>query len=389
MALPGLAPAENYLHSDALLAAARAAGADAVHPGYGFLAENAAFARAVAAAGMTFVGPAPRHLEQMGDKLKAREAMAGLGFPVHSGSGALTSAEEALAFGREAGYPLMLKPAGGGGGIGMQIVRGADAMETAFAQATALSERAFGASALYCERYLEAPRHIEFQLLGDAHGTVRHAFERDCSVQRRHQKVLEEAPAPALPRNLLTATAEQGVTALTALGYQSLGTIETLYADGAFSFLEMNTRLQVEHGVTELVTGLDLVAEQLRLAAGERVCAVPQLAGFAVEARIYAEHPETGAPSTGRLMRFRPPELYGVRVETGYAEGQLVTPYYDPLLAKLLAHGHTREQAIGRLAVAAKAFAIDGVLTNVPTIRRVLADETFIAGGVTTNYLGP
>ena len=385
--LAGVTAADTYLNEAALLEAIRTTGADAVHPGYGFLAENAGFAERLVQAGVRFIGPAPRWLADMGDKVRARAAMAELGFPTHGGSSVLADLDDAMTTAAALGYPLILKPAGGGGGIGMTVVEDADALAAAFARSAAMAAAAFGDGGLYLERYLAAPRHIEFQLLADCDGNVMHAFERDCSVQRRHQKVIEEAPAPGIARADLDAVAARAVAAAATMGYDNLGTVETLYQDGDFGFLEMNTRIQVEHGVTELVTGMDLVATQIRLAAGAALPARPSLDGFALEARVYSEDPVSFFPSTGVLTRFRAPRLHGVRVETGYGEGQTVTPCYDPLLAKVLAHGSTREQALGRLMVGLKAFEIHGVKTNIPLLLDVLQEPGFIAGGVTTNYL--
>lgn len=386
-ALPGDKARETYLNTAALLGAIKASGADAVHPGYGFLAENADFAAALDAAGVHFIGPSARWLREMGDKVAARKRMSELGFPTHPGSGVVTDVAAAEAAARGIGYPLMLKPAAGGGGIGMQVVAGEADLATAFAASTAISEQNFAASGLYLERYLARPRHIEFQLLADRKGNAMHLYERDCSVQRRHQKVIEEAPAPGIDRALLDAVADRAVAALETIGYDNVGTVETLEQDGEFGFLEMNTRIQVEHGVTELITGVDLVATQIRLAAGQPLPVQPQLDGFAMEARVYSEDPVSFFPSTGKLVRYRPPALFGVRIETGFAEGQIVTPYYDPMLAKVLAHGGTREQALGRLLVALKAFEVVGVKTNIPLLLRVLGDERFVAGGVDTGYL--
>lgn len=389
--LPGYRPEDTYLNAPALIAAAQARQADALHPGYGFLAENAGFARRVAAAGIRFIGPAPRHIETMGDKTRARAAMRQRGFPVRPGSDVVADEAALAEAARALGFPVLLKPANGGGGIGMALARDADALPLAFKTATALSERAFGDGALYVERYLPRPRHIEFQVLGDGAGAAA-LFERDCSVQRRHQKLIEETPAPNLPHATVDAVATQAAQALADLGYEGLGTVETLFADGAFGFLETNTRLQVEHGVTEAATGVDLVAAQLRLAAGAPLSTLGLAAArrrqFAVEARVYAEDPERLLPSTGRLTVFRPPTRDGVRIEVAYREGQFVTPYYDPLLAKVIGTGATRPQAIGRLSVALKAFEIAGVAHNSELLCRVLGSEPFIAGEVHTGLLG-
>lgn len=386
--LPGYLAADTYLNQERLIAEARAAGADALHPGYGFLAENASFARAVAAAGIRFIGPAPDWIEEMGEKTRARAKMAAAGFPVRAGSPVLANVEEAQAAAKTIGWPVLLKPAAGGGGIGMTRVESETELASAFATAQAQAKAAFGDGAVYLEAWLERPRHIEFQVVGDGERCVG-LLERECSVQRRHQKVIEEAPAPGINRARLAATEAAAVAALA--GYDSLGTVETLFANDAFGFLEVNTRLQVEHGVTEEVLGVDLVAAQIRIAAGAALgTAVPaqvEPAGHAVEARIYAEDSERMLPSTGRLAVFRPPTLAGVRVDAGYAEGQWVTPYFDPLLAKVIGTGTTREQAIGRTLVGVKAFAIDGVATNRQLLVDTLGSEPFIAGRLHTGML--
>lgn len=387
-ALSGARAEDTYLNQDALLAVLEASGADALHPGYGFLAENGAFARRVQEAGARFVGPDPVWLERMGDKVSAREIAAAAGFPVFGGSGRIVALDAARAAAEMVGFPLMIKPAAGGGGIGMRVVREAGELEHAISQAAALAERSFGDGGVFLERWIESARHIEFQILGDGAGGAVHLHERECSVQRRHQKVVEESPAPGIPRQEIEAMAERAAAFAAAIGYDNVGTLETLRAGADdYGFLEMNTRIQVEHGVTEMVTGLDLVAEQIRLAAGLPLPGTAPVNGHALEVRIYAEHPRTMLPSTGRLTAFRPPVLHGVRVDTGYQRGQSVTPFYDPLLAKVIGHGSTREQAIGRVLVALKAFEIQGVYTNVPLLEAILTDEVFLAGQVDTGYL--
>ncbi len=386
--LPGYLAADTYLNAERLLTAAKAAGADALHPGYGFLAENADFARAVTAAGVRFIGPDAHWLATMGEKTRAREKMAAAGFPMHPGTAAIAEIDELKTAANELGYPVMLKPAAGGGGIGMARVDDERELATAFATAQAQAAQAFGDATVYLERCLEKPRHIEFQLLGDGESVVS-ALERECSVQRRHQKVIEEAPAPGFERERL---AQVETAALAALpGYDSLGTVETLFCDDEFGFLEMNTRLQVEHGVTEEITGIDLVAAQIRLAAGERLADILPAriaaSGHAVQARVYAEDSQRMLPSTGRLAVYRPPTLTGVRVEAAYAEGQWITPYFDPLLAKVIGTGATREQAIGRTLVGVKAFEIRGVETNRELLMNVLGSEPFIAGRLHTGML--
>ncbi|WP_420994037.1 acetyl-CoA carboxylase biotin carboxylase subunit [Cupriavidus sp. 30B13] len=387
-------PLQSYLDQDKLLEAARASGADAVHPGYGFLSENAAFAERVEAAGLCFIGPSPRWIRRLGHKTEARAFMAAQGMPLAPSSAVLpddmaTVAEAAARI----GYPVLIKPAGGGGGIGMVPVRDAAGLAAAWAQARSVAQRSFGQAELYLEKLVEQPRHIEFQVLADRHGGVRILWERDCSVQRRHQKVIEEARAHGLDRAEVEAMAAQLAALLSAIGYDVIGTVEMLHTPATgFVFLEMNTRLQVEHAVTEQITGIDIVAAQLRLARGERIDAVlPQAAGgivpargHAIEARVYAEDPVRFFPSPGPLDVFRPPRMEGVRVETGYAEGGRVTPYYDPMLAKVIATGADRGEAIATLRAALEAFAVAGVKTNIPFILRVLAHADFAAGRIDT-----
>ena len=397
--LPGYLPQDTYLNAEALVASARAAGADALHPGYGFLAESGDFARAVANAGIRFVGPSPHLVDSMGHKTEAREVMREHGFPVHAGSPLVENEAAAIEAALEMGFPVIVKPASGGGGIGMTVAATEEDVGFAFRAATTLAERAFGDGGVYLEKYLARPRHIEFQVLGDGRDAAT-LFERECSVQRRHQKLIEEAPAPHLDRAAVDAVAARAAGALGAIGYEGLGTVETLLSegsegsegsDGEFGFLETNARLQVEHGVTEEATGVDLVVAQLRLAAGELLAEVlPEdvaLSAFAVEARVYAEDPVRLLPSAGRLLTFRPPVMTGVRTEVAYREGQTVTPYYDPLLAKVIGVGATREQAIGRTLVALKAFDIRGVETNRALLQTVLASEPFIAGRLHTRFL--
>lgn len=386
--LAGSAARETYLNGEALLRCLTASGADALHPGYGFLAENAAFARAVAEQGAVFVGPSPRWLEAMGDKLRARALMAEQGYPVLAGSEALADLEAARGAAVALHYPLMLKPSAGGGGIGMQVVRDEAELERAFSRAGRMAAAAFGDGTLFLETLVERPRHVEIQLLADGQGNALHVYERDCSIQQRHRKIIEEAPAPGLDRAEMAALAERAERAVAGLGYDNVGTLETLRgADGTFGFIEMNTRIQVEHGVTEAVTGLDLVAAQIALAAGARLPARPPLNGHAVEARVYAENPRTGHPATGVIGHLRTPTLHGVRYETGYRRGQSVTPYYDPLIAKVIGWGSTRAQAVGRTLVGVRALEIRGVPTNLPVLERVLQHEAFLAGDVHTGFL--
>jgi acetyl-CoA carboxylase biotin carboxylase subunit len=384
---------ESYLHSERLLALAHACGADALHPGYGFLSENPAFASACEAAGIRFVGPRAAVMEALAHKYRARQRMAAMGMPMAPGTGVLPIDENrALAEAAGVGFPLMLKPAAGGGGIGMQACASAAALPAAIAQSRRVAERAFGNGELYAERLLTQPRHIEFQIVGDTHGEAMHLFERDCSVQRRHQKVIEETAAPALDAGRVAAAAAQAAECLRTLGYDNIGTVEMLHDEAlGFCFLEVNARLQVEHAVTEQVTGVDLVATQLRLAAGERlrdvVPAAPARNGHAIQARVYAEDPLKFLPSPGTLSRFRTPNLPGVRMECGFREGNAVTPYYDPMLAKVIAHAPTRTAAIGLLTEALRQFEIEGVRHNLPFLLEVLGSEAFRSGRVHTGLV--
>lgn len=383
--------AASYLNAEVLLDILRRSGADGLHPGYGFLSENASFAAQVNATGARFIGPSPRWIEAMGHKTRARELMASYGMPMGTSSPLLDdddarTRDEAA----RVGYPVLVKPAGGGGGIGMLPARNDQELLKAVAQARSLAQRSFGDADLYLERLVERPRHVEFQILADRHGNVRHLFERDCSVQRRHQKVIEEAGAPLIPRSQLDETAIKISGILRKMGYDVIGTVETLYDPaGGFQFLEMNTRLQVEHAVTEEVTGIDLVASQVRLAWGERLDAVlpekVEIKGHAVQARIYAEDPLRFFPSPGLLSTLRLPAGEGIRVETGYREGSRVTPYYDPMIAKVIARGATRSEAIARLDAALADTVVQGVKCNIPFVRQVLGSPEFQAGDVHTD----
>jgi acetyl-CoA carboxylase, biotin carboxylase subunit len=390
--LGGPAPLESYLNRDALLDVLARSGADALHPGYGFLSENAAFAEQVEARGARFIGPSPRWIDVMGHKTRARDLAARSGLAVGAGSELIGDASAAQRSANAIGYPVLVKPAAGGGGIGMIAVHTPEALPGAVERAAAIGRRGFANGDVYLERLVERPRHVEFQVLGDRSGRVRHLFERDCSVQRRHQKIVEEAPAPGLARADTTARAERVAQTLQRLGYDNIGTVEMLMdGRGDFTFLEMNTRLQVEHGVTEAVTGVDLVIAQIRAAAGEPLASILpssiELDGHAIEARVYAEDPKRFLPSPGPLHVFRPPAGNGVRIETGYAEGQVVTPHYDPLLAKVIVHAPTRDGAIESLCDALDAFAIEGVKHNIPALRRIVASDEFRAGRLHTGLL--
>jgi acetyl-CoA carboxylase biotin carboxylase subunit len=390
----GAAPArDSYLNQETLLAVLKQTGADALHPGYGFLAENAGFASRVNDSGARFIGPSPRWIDAMGHKTRARELAAEYGMPIARGSGVLPAEPEAIkAAARAIGYPVLVKPAGGGGGIGMLPAKDETELIAAVERSSSLAARGFGSAEVYLERLVERPRHIEFQVLGDTHGDLRHLFERDCSVQRRHQKIIEESPAPNVPRDHVQAMADRIAATVRDMGYDNIGTVEMLMdADGEFSFLEMNTRLQVEHGVTEEVTGVDLVKAMIRAAAGERLSEIlPQrivTTGHAIQARVYAEDPKNFFPSPGKLNVFRPPEDPSIRIETGYAEGREVTPYYDPMLAKVIVKGPSRSQAIERLVQALHAFDIQGVKHNIPAVIAILKSDAFGDGDVHTGIV--
>jgi acetyl-CoA carboxylase biotin carboxylase subunit len=389
----GPAPArESYLSTDRILAAARESGAGAVHPGYGFLSESWRFAKACEEAGLVFVGPPWRVIQQMGDKVAARRRMQEAGVLVVPGSeGALDELEAAIAVGEKIGYPLMLKAASGGGGIGMVRVEDAARLPAAWTSAQRRAQAAFGSGALFVERYMTEPRHVEVQVFGDAQGRVVHLHERECSIQRRHQKLIEESPAPALSPDVKAKLVAAAVAGARAVGYVNAGTMEFIVQGREFYFLEMNTRLQVEHPVTEEVTGRDLVQAQLRVAGGASLPwtqeeIVPR--GAAIECRIYAEDPAKGfMPSPGPITRLVLPEGPGVRLECGVAEGVQVSVHYDPLLAKLVTRGDTREEAIARMSTALDGFIVEGVRTVIPFHRRVLASTAFRAGRIHTQMV--
>jgi acetyl/propionyl-CoA carboxylase alpha subunit len=415
--LPGSSPADTYLRVDALVAAARASGADAVHPGYGFLSEHAAFARACAAAGLLFVGPPPEVIEAMGSKLAAKATMAGAGVPVlptvripaGTGDGQAEGGldegsleegpiERRLVEGglveaaAELGWPVLVKASAGGGGRGMRVVEGPDDLADAVTSAAREAAAAFGDGTVFLEPYVARPRHVEVQILGDSHGTVVHLFERECSIQRRHQKIVEECPSPALTAALRMEMCATAVTAARAIGYVGAGTVEfLLLPDGTFAFLEVNTRLQVEHPVTEMVTGLDLVRLQLLVAEGHPLppeALEPHIQGHAIEVRLYAEDPtRSWQPSAGHLHRFRVPTGPGLRLESGVEDGSEVSSFYDPMLAKVIAHGPTREEAARALAGALDRAEIHGVTTNRDLLVRLLRHDEFLAADIDTGFL--
>ena len=388
----GPAPAaKSYLNIPAIIAAAEITGAQAIHPGYGFLSENARFAEIVNAHGFTFIGPLPEHITMMGDKITAKQAVREAGIPVVPGSdGAITTEEEAFSAAREIGFPVLIKAAAGGGGRGMKVARTEEDLAEAVATARAEAKAAFGDDAIYMERYLQGPRHIELQVIADRFGNVCHLGERDCSLQRRHQKVLEEAPSPVIDAAARKKIGNVVVEAVRRIGYLGVGTIEFLYENGEFFFIEMNTRLQVEHPVTEMTAGVDLVTLQIRVAQGEPLpFAQADIGcfGHAFECRINAEHPETFVPSPGRITAWEMPGGPGVRVDSHAGAGYRVPSHYDSLVGKLIVHGATRGEALDRLRAALGEARVEGIATNLPLHRRIVDDPDFGRGAVTIHAL--
>ena len=388
--------ADSYLSIETIVRAARETGAEAIHPGYGFLSENAAFAAACAAGGVTFIGPPPAAIERMGSKIAARQLAADAGVPVVPGETPADQGDETLAAAaRRIGFPVLLKPSAGGGGIGMKVVRDPAGLAAAAAQARREAMAAFGDDTMYVERLVERPRHVEFQILADSHGGIVHLFERECSVQRRHQKVIEESPSPALVPALRRRMGEAAIAVARAAGYVNAGTIEFLLEgegdQAAFYFLEMNTRLQVEHPVTEQVTGVDLVRAQIAIAAGARLPWTQDSLiqrGHAIEARVYAEDPaRDDLPQAGDVRLCREPSMPGLRVDAGIGEGTRVPVHYDPLLAKLIAYGETREAARRRALAGLRSYALLGIRTNIPLLLAVLEHPRFVSGEIDTGFL--
>jgi acetyl-CoA carboxylase biotin carboxylase subunit len=381
----GPAPAaKSYLHIPAIIAAAEITGAQAIHPGYGFLSENAKFAEIVEKHGMTFIGPKPEHIRMMGDKIEAKRAADDAGIPIVPGSdGAVETEEAARKIAKKFGYPVLIKATAGGGGRGMKLAREAGELGEALANAKAEALAAFGNDAVYIEKYLEKPRHIEIQVIADAHGNVCHLGERDCSLQRRHQKVWEEAPSPALDAETRAEIGRVTAAAIKKLGYLGVGTVEYLYEEGEFYFIEMNTRLQVEHPVTEMITGIDLVREQIRIAAGLPLSFKQKditFEGHAIEVRVNAENPRTFMPSPGRVIDFHAPGGLGVRLDSAIYAGYQIPPYYDSLIGKLIVHAHDRADCLMRLKRALDEMVVIGVETTIPLFQR-LAGEADIAAG--------
>ena len=382
---------DSYLNIHEILAASEITGADAIHPGYGFLSENAKFAEILEAHNITFIGPTAEHIRVMGDKIEAKATAKRLGIPVVPGSdGEVKDPAEAKRIAAEIGYPVIIKAASGGGGRGMKVAKNEKDVEKALLTARTEAGAAFGDDAVYIEKYLGKPRHIEIQVLGDGKGGGIHLWERDCSLQRRHQKVWEEAASPALDENQRKAIGEICAKAVQGLGYSGAGTIEFLYEDGEFYFIEMNTRLQVEHPVTEMVTRIDLVNEQLRVASGNGMSIKQEdviLTGHAIECRINAEHPVTFAPSPGTIQYYHPPGGLGVRVDSGVYQGYRIPPHYDSLIGKLIVHARTREECLMRLRRALDEFVVDGIETTIPLFRDLVTNKDMQTGDYDIHWL--
>ncbi len=382
---------DSYLNIPSILTAAAITGADAIHPGYGFLSENAEFAHMIEEHGFTFIGPKPEHIEKMGDKVMAKKTVIALGLPVVPGSpGAVESVEEGLAICRDAGYPVIIKAASGGGGKGMQVVRSDEEFQEAFTTARREAAANFGDDTVYIEKYLEKPRHIEIQVFGDKHGNGIHLGERDCSIQRRHQKLIEEAPSPTLTEKERAEIGSLSARMVRDMGYVGAGTIEYLYEDGNFYFMEMNTRIQVEHPVTEMITGIDLIAEQIKVAYGEPLTLNKEnirLRGHAIEVRINAEDPETFVPSPGKIKQFHAPGGLGIRFDSAIYGGYSIPPYYDSMIGKLIVHGRNREEAIRRLNRAIVETVVDGVKTTLPLHQWIINQDAFKSGDYNIHWL--
>ncbi|MFY9686175.1 MAG: acetyl-CoA carboxylase biotin carboxylase subunit [Pseudolabrys sp.] len=382
---------DSYLNIPSILSACEITGADAVHPGYGFLSENARFAEILAEHGVQFIGPKPEHIRTMGDKIEAKRTAKKLGIPVVPGSeGGVSSDQEASKVAGEIGFPVLIKAAAGGGGRGMKVARSAAELSSALSTARAEAKAAFGDDAVYIERYLERPRHIEIQVLGDGHGNAIHLGERDCSLQRRHQKVWEEGPSPALNASTRATIGETVAKAMREIEYLGVGTVEFLYEDGKFYFIEMNTRIQVEHPVTEMITDIDLIFEQIRVAAGTNL-AIKQsdvkFHGHAIECRINAENPITFRPSPGKILHYHPPGGLGVRIDSAVYQGYTIPPYYDSLVGKLIVHGKTRTECLMRLKRALDEVVVDGIETTLPLFRALVREKDVIDGNYHIHWL--
>lgn len=382
---------QSYLNIPAILSACEITGADAVHPGYGFLSENAHFAEILDAHDITFIGPTAEHIQMMGDKIAAKKAMIDLGVPVVPGSdGAVNDPAAARRIAADVGYPVLIKAAAGGGGRGMKVARTEDDVDEAVATARAEAIAAFGDGAVYIEKYLGKPRHIEIQVIGDGQGRAIHLGERDCSLQRRHQKVWEEAPSPGLNETDRGEVGRRVAEAMANIGYRGAGTVEFLYEDGAFYFIEMNTRLQVEHPVTEMITGLDIVHEQIRIADGGTMSVTQDevsFLGHAIECRVNAENPVTFRPSPGRINHYHPPGGLGVRVDSAVYQGYGIPPYYDSLIGKLIVHGKTRNECLMRLRRALSEYVIDGIETTIPLFHRLTGTTDVVDGSYNIHWL--
>jgi acetyl-CoA carboxylase biotin carboxylase subunit len=382
---------ESYLNIPQLVAACEITGAEAVHPGYGFLSENARFADILAAHGVTFIGPSAEHIRIMGDKIEAKQTARRLGIPVVPGSeGSVANETEALRLAGEIGYPVLIKASAGGGGRGMKVARDAASLPDALSMARREARAAFGDDAVYIEKYLETPRHIEVQVMGDGKGSAVHLGERDCSLQRRHQKLMEESPSPAIDAAARDRIGGLVARAIASLGYAGAGTVEFLYENGEFYFIEMNTRLQVEHPVTEAVTDIDLVNEQIRVAAGLGLSFTQEdvhFEGHAIECRVNAEDPRTFAASPGKITNFHPPGGLGVRVDSALYQGYRIPPYYDSLIGKLIVHARTRQECMMRLRRSLDEFVVDGIQTTIPLFRELVNDPDIIAGDYDIHWL--
>jgi acetyl-CoA carboxylase, biotin carboxylase subunit len=381
---------DSYLNIPAIVAACEITGADAVHPGYGFLAENARFAEILEEHDITFIGPTAEHVRLMGDKIQAKETAHALGIPVVSGSGPIDDLKEAKAFARGIGYPVLVKAAAGGGGRGMKLALDESQLEPALQTARTEAKAAFGDSTVYLEKYLAHPRHIEVQVLADGQGNAIHLGERDCSLQRRHQKLWEEAPSPALNESERVRIGETVAAAMRELSYRGVGTVEFLYEGGEFYFIEMNTRLQVEHTITEMITGLDLVIEQIRIGAGAPLTLRQEdirFNGHAIECRINAENSQTFRPSPGTITHFHPPGGLGVRVDSGAYAGYTIPPYYDSLIGKLIVHARTRNECLMRLKRALGEFVVDGIETTIPLFTSLISEPDIVDGNYDIHWL--
>jgi len=382
---------DSYLNIPSILTAAAVTGAEAIHPGYGFLSENAEFARMVEEHGFTFIGPSADHIDSMGDKVTAKKTVMSLGLPVVPGSpGAVESVEDGLKICKDAGFPVIIKAASGGGGKGMQVVRSAEEFQEAFTTARREAKANFGDDTVYIEKYLEKPRHIEIQVFGDKHGNGIHLGERDCSIQRRHQKLVEEAPSPVLPEDEREEIGKLAADVIRKMGYVGAGTIEFLYEDSRFYFMEMNTRIQVEHPVTEMITGIDLIAEQIRVAYGEPLSLNKdkiRLRGHSIEIRINAEDPETFIPSPGKITQFHAPGGLGVRFDSAIYGGYSIPPYYDSMIGKLIVHGRNRDEAIKRMRRAIVETVVEGVKTTLPLHEWIFNQDAFTDGSYNIHWL--